>query len=138
MRSCEVTIEGTTINATFHAWSEYADTIGESLMVGGHPGGQIKYPVAIIEYESGQCGTVPVHAVRFTDKATISITKKLKIKQIEDKALAKELLAAVKKNRGYCPCKMSKNQDTKCICKEFREQPWPGTCECGLYIKVEE
>ena len=41
---------------------------------------------------------------------------------------------SVKENEGYCPCKLIKNADTKCICKEFREQK-KGVCHCGLYIK---
>ena len=41
---------------------------------------------------------------------------------------------ALKNNDGYCPCKLQKNEDTKCICKEFREQE-SGVCHCGLYKK---
>lgn len=43
---------------------------------------------------------------------------------------------AVAANAGYCPCKLFKNDDTKCMCKQFREQiaqQKPGECECGLY-----
>lgn len=40
----------------------------------------------------------------------------------------------VKDNDGFCPCKILKNKDTKCMCKEFREQE-KGVCHCGLYIK---
>jgi hypothetical protein len=42
----------------------------------------------------------------------------------------------VKANNGYCPCAVIKNEDTKCICKEFREQTEPGLCHCGRYEKV--
>ena len=42
----------------------------------------------------------------------------------------------VKANNGYCPCAVIKNEDTKCICKEFREQTEPGLCNCGRYEKV--
>lgn len=38
-------------------------------------------------------------------------------------------------NDGYCPCKLQKTPDTKCMCTEFREQLEPGECHCGLYIK---
>jgi len=37
-------------------------------------------------------------------------------------------------NDGYCPCKVLRNEDTKCVCKEFRLQDI-GICSCGLYIK---
>lgn len=43
----------------------------------------------------------------------------------------------VKANNGYCPCAVIKNEDTKCMCKEFREQEEPGLCHCGRYGKVE-
>ena len=33
----------------------------------------------------------------------------------------------VKANDGYCPCAVLKNEDTKCQCKEFREQKEPGS-----------
>lgn len=44
---------------------------------------------------------------------------------------------SLKENNGYCPCSLSKNPDTKCICKNFREGNHK-ECHCGLYIKVEE
>ena len=37
-------------------------------------------------------------------------------------------------NGGYCPCRVKKTKDTKCMCTEFRQQV-SGTCHCGLYIK---
>lgn len=40
----------------------------------------------------------------------------------------------IKENDGYCPCSVEKTEDTKCMCKAFREIP-SGTCHCGLYSK---
>ena len=40
-------------------------------------------------------------------------------------------------NGGYCPCAVVKNEDTKCMCKAFREQKEPGLCHCGRFEKVE-
>lgn len=57
--------------------------------------------------------------------------------KIRIKPNTKDILEAVKVNNNYCPCKLTKNEDTKCICKEFREQKHAGECECGLYIKEE-
>lgn len=45
------------------------------------------------------------------------------------------ILEAVKLNDGYCPCRRAKTPDTKCMCKEFKEQK-EGICHCGLYKKV--
>lgn len=43
----------------------------------------------------------------------------------------------LKENGGYCPCRIRKNEDTKCMCKEFREIE-SGICYCGLYEKIKE
>lgn len=43
---------------------------------------------------------------------------------------------AVKNNSGYCPCQVERNDNTKCICKEFKEQDYEGECHCSRYIKV--
>lgn len=41
----------------------------------------------------------------------------------------------VKQNDGYCPCAIEKTDDTKCMCKEFRESPKGTVCHCGRYLK---
>lgn len=48
--------------------------------------------------------------------------------------LVKEIRKQLKDNDGYCPCRIQKTPDTRCMCKEFREQE-EGECHCGLYIK---
>ena len=53
-----------------------------------------------------------------------------------EKIGSEELAAAVKNNDGYCPCMVEKTPDTKCMCKEFREQEESGLCHCGLYKKI--
>lgn len=40
-------------------------------------------------------------------------------------------------NEGYCICRLIKTPDTRCMCKEFREQE-SGLCHCGLYEKISE
>ena len=62
----------------------------------------------------------------------------LKIVLNDDKQLVDEVRKKLKENCGYCPCKLIKNQDTKCMCKEFREQITEGECHCGLYKKIKE
>jgi ferredoxin-thioredoxin reductase catalytic subunit len=49
----------------------------------------------------------------------------------------KQITEKVIENGGYCPCAIIKNEDTKCICKEFREQNSEGECHCGRFVKVE-
>ena len=48
-----------------------------------------------------------------------------------------EVHQAVVDNQGYCPCRLVHTSDTKCVCKEFREQSTEGFCHCGLYKKIE-
>lgn len=59
------------------------------------------------------------------------------IRQNPDKKYADEVRKKLIENDGYCPCRLDKNPDTKCICKEFREQE-DGVCHCGLYIKEKD
>ena len=61
----------------------------------------------------------------------------MKIKLSEDKELVTEIKNKLKESDGYCPCRLTKSKDTKCPCKEFREQTEPGACHCGLYEKIE-
>lgn len=56
------------------------------------------------------------------------------IKTSDNKELVEEIKAKLKENGGYCPCRLERTPDTKCMCKEFREQE-SGECHCGLFIK---
>ena len=58
----------------------------------------------------------------------------MSIKLSEDKEIVQEIREKIKENGCYCPCKIEKTDDTKCMCKEFREQEG-GECHCGLYVK---
>ena len=58
----------------------------------------------------------------------------MKIIQNPNKDFVEQMLKALKENSNYCPCKTEKTKDTKCMCKEFREQK-DGWCHCGLYYK---
>ena len=44
------------------------------------------------------------------------------IKQNSDIEYANKGRARLKENNYYCPCRIERNEDTKCMCKEFREQ----------------
>nr|DAQ21566.1 MAG TPA: ferredoxin-thioredoxin reductase [Caudoviricetes sp.] len=59
------------------------------------------------------------------------------IKVNKNKKLVAEIKQRIKDNNGYCPCRLLKNEDTKCMCKDFREQE-EGECHCGLYVKIKE
>lgn len=59
----------------------------------------------------------------------------MKILLNPDKSIVEDVRRRLKENDGYCPCRLVKNKDTKCMCKEFVEQTTSGECHCGLYIK---
>lgn len=60
------------------------------------------------------------------------------IKNPNDEIVA-EIRAKLKETDGNCPCVLPStwNADTKCPCKNFREQVAEGECHCGLFMKVE-
>lgn len=53
--------------------------------------------------------------------------------------LVKKIKEGLKQKDGYCPCRLEKTEDNKCICKEFRQQikdpEFTGYCHCMLYYK---
>lgn len=63
----------------------------------------------------------------------------MKILLNPDKEVVETLKNKMKENGGYCPCRLVHNEDTKCICKEFRDQikddSYEGYCHCMLYYK---
>lgn len=60
----------------------------------------------------------------------------------EDKEVVRRVQEGLKKKDGYCPCRLQKTEDNKCICREFREQiadpDFEGYCHCMLYYKSKD
>ena len=68
---------------------------------------------------------------------------KYKIVLNDDLALVAECNRQLQETKGYCPCALEWNADTKCICSAFREALARGEeteCNCGKYqiIKVDD
>ena len=61
----------------------------------------------------------------------------MRIKQNPDVEYANLVLQKLRDNGGYCPCRLVRTQETKCMCKEFKEME-EGMCHCGLYIKTSD
>lgn len=63
----------------------------------------------------------------------------MKITLNPDENIVKAIRDGLEKKGGYCPCKVAKTEDNKCMCKEFREQindpNFEGFCHCRLYYK---
>lgn len=64
------------------------------------------------------------------------------IKLNEDRELVRKIKEKLKEKNGYCPCRLQKTEDNKCICKEFRDQiadpDFEGYCHCMLYYKSKQ
>lgn len=61
----------------------------------------------------------------------------MKIRLNNDKELVETIRKKLKENDGYCPCRITKTPESKCMCKEFLNQA-EGECHCGLYIKEKD
>lgn len=61
------------------------------------------------------------------------------IKLHPDSKIREKILTRIKENDGYCPCATIKDETTKCMCQDFRNEiknpDFIGSCHCGLYIK---
>lgn len=60
----------------------------------------------------------------------------------EDKAVVEKIKEGLKAKGGYCPCRLERTPENKCMCKEFREQindpDFEGYCHCMLYYKSKD
>lgn len=60
----------------------------------------------------------------------------------EDKEVVENIRRGLKAKDGYCPCRIEKTPENKCMCKEFREQiadpDFEGYCHCMLYYKSKD
>ena len=63
----------------------------------------------------------------------------MKVKVYANQEEEEMIRAAIKLANGHCPCVLAhfRNEDTKCMCKDFRSLPVGSICNCGLYIKTE-
>lgn len=58
----------------------------------------------------------------------------------DNKEIKEAVLAGLQRNKEkygkrYCPCSLVRDDDTVCMCKEFREME-EGICHCQLYIRL--
>ncbi len=67
---------------------------------------------------------------------------RLKITLNPDKETVDTVKKGLEKTGGYCPCRLGRTEDNKCMCKEFREQiadpDFEGFCHCLLYYKSKD
>ena len=60
----------------------------------------------------------------------------------ENQEVVNAVKEGLKRTGGYCPCRVQKTEETRCICREFRDQindpDFEGYCHCMLYYKSRE
>ncbi len=64
------------------------------------------------------------------------------VKLNPDRAVVQMVKDGLQKTGGYCPCRLERTEENKCICQEFRAQiadpAFEGFCHCMLYYKSRE
>ena len=63
----------------------------------------------------------------------------MKVRFNSDETIVSAVNEGLKRSGGYCPCKLQRTEENKCMCKEFKEQiadpDFEGYCHCMLYYK---
>ncbi len=63
----------------------------------------------------------------------------MKVRFNDDKEVVKSIKEGLKRTGGYCPCKIRRIEENKCMCEEFKSQiadpDFEGFCHCRLYYK---
>ena len=65
----------------------------------------------------------------------------MKVRLNEDKDVVAKIREGLKRTGGYCPCRLARTEENKCMCDEFRQQIFnriEGECHCGLYVAVRD
>lgn len=62
-----------------------------------------------------------------------------KIRLNEDRETVARVKEGLKHTGGYCPCRLERKPEYKCVCEEFKAQiqdpTFEGYCHCRLYYK---
>ena len=62
-----------------------------------------------------------------------------KVRLNENSDVVQIVKEGLKRTGGYCPCRMERTEENRCICEEFRAQikdpDFEGFCHCFLYYK---
>lgn len=63
----------------------------------------------------------------------------MKVTYNTDEEIVKAIKEGLERTGGYCPCRLQRTPENKCICEEFKAQikdpEFEGFCHCMLYYK---
>ena len=66
----------------------------------------------------------------------------MKITLNPDENIVKAVKEGLRRTGGYCPCRLERKPEYKCICDEFKAQmadpDFDGYCHCMLYYKSKD
>ena len=66
----------------------------------------------------------------------------MKITLNPDENIVKAVKEGLRRTGGYCPCRLERKPEYKCICYEFKAQmadpDFEGYCHCMLYYKSKD
>ncbi|MBR2498871.1 MAG: ferredoxin thioredoxin reductase catalytic beta chain [Clostridia bacterium] len=64
------------------------------------------------------------------------------VKLNENKEVVDTIREGLKRTGGYCPCRLNRTEEYKCMCEEFKKQiadpDFEGYCHCLLYYKTKD
>ena len=59
-----------------------------------------------------------------------------------DAEVVANIREGLKRTGGYCPCRIQRTEENRCICQEFKDQiadpNYEGYCHCMLYYKEKD
>ena len=63
----------------------------------------------------------------------------MKVRFNEDSEMVALIKQGLEATGGYCPCRIARTEENKCVCSEFKAQiadpEFEGYCHCRLYYK---
>ena len=63
----------------------------------------------------------------------------MKVRLNENREVVDSIKEGLRRTGGYCPCRLERTEENKCMCREFKEQiadeSFEGYCHCMLYYK---
>ena len=90
--------------------------------------------IAQILYRQEKSGKTTEKIIKNKEKTAMG-----KVRLNEDSEVVATVKEGLKRTGGYCPCRLERKPEYKCICEEFKAQlqdpDFEGYCHCRLYYK---